>query len=70
MDDRKKEPLTVRVRRFRRVIQQDDCKTIGKECQMGKVTPQIFDTVKTLLNSGVPVSQICDMLKLSNGVVY
>ena len=37
---------------------------------MGKVTPQIFDTVKTLLNSGVPVTQICDMLKLSNGVIY
>jgi len=37
---------------------------------MGKVTPQIFDTVKTLLNSGVPVSQICDMLKLSNGAIY
>lgn len=37
---------------------------------MGKVTQQIFDTVKTLLNSGVPVTQICDMLKLSNGVIY
>ena len=37
---------------------------------MSKVTPQIFDTVKTLLNGGVPVIQICDMLKLSNGVVY
>lgn len=37
---------------------------------MGKVTPQIFNTVKTLLNSSVPVSQICDMLKLSSGVVY
>ena len=37
---------------------------------MGKVTQQIFDTVKTLLNSGVPVSNICDMLKLSNGVIY
>lgn len=37
---------------------------------MGKVTPQIFDTVKTLLNSGVSVSNICDMLKISNGAVY
>ena len=37
---------------------------------MTKVTQQIFDTVKTLLNSGVSVSNICDMLKISNGVVY
>lgn len=37
---------------------------------MSKVTQQIFDTVKTLLNSDVPVSQISDMLKLSNCVVY
>ena len=37
---------------------------------MGKVTPQIFDTVKTLLNSGVPGVEICDMLKLSHSVVY
>lgn len=37
---------------------------------MGKVTQPVFDTVKTLLGSDVPVSQIRDMLKLSNGVIY